>query len=204
MRVGWVGAGSGAAAQARGEGGQGVPMAECLSRVRQARKKKVQSGDRATVAPGGDGFACPASGCKSVFDTAAKIGRYSAIPSRRNPIGFRFGKTTERSRWAVRPRWWPDSADGGIAQMYTAFSLGRRPLFTPPSNSGPTRCREWRLGRCSSIGRGWGAHLFFAKAAVLLISKVSHLSALGVTLHLHLPPSPPRPNATRAGRACSG
>ena len=26
----------------------------------------------------------------------------------------------------------------------------------------------WRLGRCSSIGRGWGAHLFFAKAVVLL------------------------------------
>ena len=45
-------------------------MAECLSRVRQAPKKRVTSrGATASVAPGGDGFACPASSCKSVFDT---------------------------------------------------------------------------------------------------------------------------------------
>ena len=39
--------------------------------MRQARKKQVVSrGAKASVAPGGDGFECPASGCKSVFDTA--------------------------------------------------------------------------------------------------------------------------------------
>eukprot|EP00964_Phaeocystis_antarctica_P100222 scaffold65897_cov43-Phaeocystis_antarctica.AAC.2 len=54
-------------------------MAECLSRVRQARKKVVHSrGDKATVVPGGDGFACPASGCKSVFDTAEEALEHGA------------------------------------------------------------------------------------------------------------------------------
>ena len=54
-------------------------MAECLSRVRQARKQVVKSrGDRASVAPGGDGFECPASGCKSVFDTAEEALEHGA------------------------------------------------------------------------------------------------------------------------------
>ena len=43
-----------------GEGAAGSPhRAECLSRVRQARKKLVVSrGAAASIAPGGDGFAC--------------------------------------------------------------------------------------------------------------------------------------------------
>ena len=45
----------------------------------------------------------------------------------------------------------------------------------------------WRLGRGSSIGRAWGAHLFFAKAVVLLPAPWL------VTLHLHLPPSAAAP-----------
>eukprot|EP00964_Phaeocystis_antarctica_P072533 scaffold44372_cov58-Phaeocystis_antarctica.AAC.5 len=54
-------------------------MAECLSRVQQARKKKVISrGATASIAPGGDGFACPASGCKSVFDTAEEALEHGA------------------------------------------------------------------------------------------------------------------------------
>ena len=54
-------------------------LAECLSRVRQARKKLVKSrGAFAGVAPGGDGFECPASGCKSVFDTAEEALEHGA------------------------------------------------------------------------------------------------------------------------------
>ena len=54
-------------------------MAECLSRVRQARAKVVKSrGATASVVPGGDGFACPASGCKSVFDTAEEALEHGA------------------------------------------------------------------------------------------------------------------------------
>ena len=63
-----------------GEGAAGSPhRAECLSRVRQARKKLVVSrGAAASIAPGGDGFACPASGCKSVFDTAEEALEHGA------------------------------------------------------------------------------------------------------------------------------
>jgi hypothetical protein len=47
--------------------------------VRQARKKLVKSrGARASVTPGGDGFECPASGCKSVFDTAEEALEHGA------------------------------------------------------------------------------------------------------------------------------
>ena len=53
-------------------------MAECLSRVRQAPKKLVSRGANASVVPGGDGFACPASGCKSVFDTAEEALEHGA------------------------------------------------------------------------------------------------------------------------------
>ena len=54
-------------------------MAECLSRVWQARKKQfVSRGAKASVPPGGDGFACPASGCKSVFDTAEEALEHGA------------------------------------------------------------------------------------------------------------------------------
>ena len=48
-------------------------------RVRQARKKVVKiRGAFAGVAPGGDGFECPASGCKSVFDTAEEALEHGA------------------------------------------------------------------------------------------------------------------------------
>ena len=54
-------------------------MAERLSRVRQAPKKRGASrGATASIAPGGDGFACPASGCKSVFDTAEEALEHGA------------------------------------------------------------------------------------------------------------------------------
>ena len=47
--------------------------------MRQARKKQVVSrGAKASVAPGGDGFECPASGCKSVFDTAEEALEHGA------------------------------------------------------------------------------------------------------------------------------
>ena len=35
-------------------------------------------GAKASVAPGGDGFECPASGCKSVFDTAEEALEHGA------------------------------------------------------------------------------------------------------------------------------
>ena len=45
----------------------------------QARKKQVKSsGASASVPPGGDGFECPASGCKSVFDTAEEALEHGA------------------------------------------------------------------------------------------------------------------------------
>ena len=54
-------------------------MAERLSRVWQVRKKLVISrGAKASVPAGGDGFACPASGCKSVFDTAEEALEHGA------------------------------------------------------------------------------------------------------------------------------
>ena len=47
--------------------------------MRQARKKQVVSrGGNASVTPGGDGFECPASGCKSVFDTAEEALEHGA------------------------------------------------------------------------------------------------------------------------------
>ena len=48
--------------------------------MRQARKKLVvrSSGAKASVTPGGDGFECPASGCKSVFDTAEEALEHGA------------------------------------------------------------------------------------------------------------------------------
>ena len=54
-------------------------MAECLSRVRQARKKRtVSRGVSTSVPAGGVGFASPASGYKSVFDTAEEALEHGA------------------------------------------------------------------------------------------------------------------------------
>ena len=83
-------------------------MAECLFCVQQAPKKQMRSrGATPSVVPGGDGFECPASGCKSVFDTAEEALEHGAthglsgplaVPGRRAEDGVRKIHADSRQR----------------------------------------------------------------------------------------------------------
>ena len=56
-----------------------TPWLSASPRARQAPKKVyISRGAKPSVAPGGEGFECPAPGCTSVFDTAEEALEHGA------------------------------------------------------------------------------------------------------------------------------